>query len=78
MAAKAIERLERGLEDGLGVPVELERPSNPEHEDLLAWIGGKLDRMSFRPKTSTLSSSAFAELSESASQPTHPRFSILQ
>src|SRR5262245_5151651 len=33
MAAKAIERLERGLEDGLGVPVELERPSNPEHGD---------------------------------------------
>jgi len=33
MTAKAIERLERGLEDGLGVPVELERPSNPEHGD---------------------------------------------
>ena len=33
MAAKAIERLERALEDGLGVPVELERPSNPEHGD---------------------------------------------
>jgi arginyl-tRNA synthetase len=33
MAAKAIERLERGLEDGLGVRVELERPSNPEHGD---------------------------------------------
>src|SRR5436190_4092125 len=33
MGAKAIERLERGLEDGLGVPVELERPSNPEHGD---------------------------------------------
>ena len=33
MAAKAIEKLERGLEDGLGVPVELERPSNPEHGD---------------------------------------------
>ncbi len=33
MAAKAIERLERGLEDGLGVAVELERPSNPEHGD---------------------------------------------
>jgi arginyl-tRNA synthetase len=33
MTAKAIARLERGLEDGLGVPVELERPSNPEHGD---------------------------------------------
>src|SRR6185312_17122736 len=33
MAAKAIERLERGLEEGIGVPVELERPSNPEHGD---------------------------------------------
>jgi arginyl-tRNA synthetase len=33
MGAKAIERLERGLEDGLGVPVVLERPSNPEHGD---------------------------------------------
>jgi arginyl-tRNA synthetase len=33
MAAKAIERLERGLGDGLGVPVELERPNNPEHGD---------------------------------------------
>src|SRR4029453_5011924 len=33
MTAKAIERLERGLEDGLGVPVELERPNNPEHGD---------------------------------------------
>jgi arginyl-tRNA synthetase len=33
MAAKAIERLERGLEDGFGVRVELERPSNPEHGD---------------------------------------------
>ena len=33
MAAKAIERLERGLEDGLGAAVELERPSNPEHGD---------------------------------------------
>jgi arginyl-tRNA synthetase len=33
MAAKAIQRLERGLENGLGVPVELERPSNPEHGD---------------------------------------------
>jgi arginyl-tRNA synthetase len=33
MTAKAIARLERGLGDGLGVPVELERPSNPEHGD---------------------------------------------
>jgi arginyl-tRNA synthetase len=33
MVAKAIERLERGLEDGLGVPVALERPNNPEHGD---------------------------------------------
>src|SRR6188508_2804081 len=33
MAAKAIERLERGLADEIGVPVELERPSNPEHGD---------------------------------------------
>jgi arginyl-tRNA synthetase len=33
MTAKAIARLERGLEDGLGVPVQLERPSNPEHGD---------------------------------------------
>jgi arginyl-tRNA synthetase len=33
MTAKAIERLERGLEDGLGVPVALERPNNPEHGD---------------------------------------------
>jgi arginyl-tRNA synthetase len=33
MTAKAIARLERGLADGLGVPVELERPSNPEHGD---------------------------------------------
>jgi arginyl-tRNA synthetase len=33
MTAKAIARLERGLEDGLGVPVELERPNNPEHGD---------------------------------------------
>ncbi|HEX5468745.1 MAG TPA: arginine--tRNA ligase [Gaiellaceae bacterium] len=33
MGAKAIERLERELEDGLGVPVVLERPSNPEHGD---------------------------------------------
>src|SRR5206468_10791608 len=33
MAAKAIERLERGLENGLGVPVVLERPNNPEHGD---------------------------------------------
>jgi arginyl-tRNA synthetase len=33
MSAKAIERLERGLEDGLGVPVALERPNNPEHGD---------------------------------------------
>src|SRR3954453_14481979 len=33
MTAKAIERLERGLEDGLGVRVELERPNNPEHGD---------------------------------------------
>jgi arginyl-tRNA synthetase len=33
MAAKAIERLERGLEEEIGVPVELERPSNPEHGD---------------------------------------------
>ena len=33
MTAKAIARLERGLEDGLGVPVALERPSNPEHGD---------------------------------------------
>src|SRR4051794_34053054 len=33
MTAKAIERLERGLGDGLGVPVELERPHNPEHGD---------------------------------------------
>src|SRR3954451_11475896 len=33
MTAKAIERLERGLEDGLGVPVELEPPHNPEHGD---------------------------------------------
>src|SRR4051812_14951748 len=33
MTAKAIERLERGLEDGLGVRVELERPHNPEHGD---------------------------------------------
>ena len=33
MTAKAIARLERGLEDGLGVPVELERPANPEHGD---------------------------------------------
>jgi len=32
MAAKAIERLERGLEE-IGVTVELERPSNPEHGD---------------------------------------------
>jgi arginyl-tRNA synthetase len=33
MAAKAIERLERGLADEIGVRVELERPSNPEHGD---------------------------------------------
>ncbi|HEY7003225.1 MAG TPA: arginine--tRNA ligase [Gaiellaceae bacterium] len=33
MAAKAIARLERGLEDGLGVPVVLERPNNPAHGD---------------------------------------------
>lgn len=33
MAAKAIERLERGLAEEIGVPVELERPSNPEHGD---------------------------------------------
>jgi arginyl-tRNA synthetase len=33
MTAKAIARLERGLEDELGVPVELERPNNPEHGD---------------------------------------------
>ena len=33
MTAKAIARLERGLEDELGVPVALERPSNPEHGD---------------------------------------------
>ena len=33
MVAKAIERLERGMEDGLGVPVALERPNNPEHGD---------------------------------------------
>ena len=33
MAPKAIQRLERGLEDGLGVPVTLERPNNPEHGD---------------------------------------------
>jgi arginyl-tRNA synthetase len=33
MSAKAIARLERGLEDGLGVPVALERPNNPEHGD---------------------------------------------
>ena len=33
MAAKAIERLERGLAEAIGVPVELERPSNPEHGD---------------------------------------------
>jgi arginyl-tRNA synthetase len=33
MAAKAIERLERGLENGLGVPVALERPHNPVHGD---------------------------------------------
>ena len=33
MTAKAIARLERGLEDELGVPVALERPANPEHGD---------------------------------------------
>src|SRR4029450_1930455 len=33
MTAKAIARLERGLEEELGVPVALERPSNPEHGD---------------------------------------------
>jgi arginyl-tRNA synthetase len=33
MTAKAIARLERGLGDELGVPVELERPNNPEHGD---------------------------------------------
>jgi arginyl-tRNA synthetase len=33
MAAKAIARLERGLENGLGVPVVLERPNNPAHGD---------------------------------------------
>src|SRR5215211_8140973 len=33
MTAEAIARLERGLEDGLGVPVALERPANPEHGD---------------------------------------------
>jgi len=33
MAAKAITRLEQGLEDELGVPVVLERPNNPEHGD---------------------------------------------
>jgi arginyl-tRNA synthetase len=33
MASKAIQRLERGLENGLGVPVTLERPNNPEHGD---------------------------------------------
>src|SRR6188472_4157631 len=33
MAAKAITRLEQGLEDELSVPVVLERPNNPEHGD---------------------------------------------
>jgi arginyl-tRNA synthetase len=33
MTAKAIARLERGLEEQLGVPVELERPNNAEHGD---------------------------------------------
>jgi arginyl-tRNA synthetase len=33
MPAQAIERIERGLEDGLGVPVTLERPGQPEHGD---------------------------------------------
>src|SRR5919204_1692611 len=33
MSAQAITRIERGLEDGLGVPVTLERPGQPEHGD---------------------------------------------
>jgi arginyl-tRNA synthetase len=33
MPAQAIARIERGLEDGLGVPVVLERPGQPEHGD---------------------------------------------
>jgi arginyl-tRNA synthetase len=33
MSAEAIARIERGLEDGLGVPVSLERPGQPEHGD---------------------------------------------
>jgi arginyl-tRNA synthetase len=33
MPAQAIARIERGLEDGLGVPVTLERPGQPEHGD---------------------------------------------
>jgi len=33
MPAEAIARIERGLEDGLRVPVTLERPGQPEHGD---------------------------------------------
>ena len=33
MSAEAIARIERGLEDGLGVPVTLERPGQAEHGD---------------------------------------------
>jgi arginyl-tRNA synthetase len=33
MPAEAIARIERGLEDGLGVPVTLERPGQAEHGD---------------------------------------------
>jgi arginyl-tRNA synthetase len=33
MSAEAIARIERGLENGLGVPVTLERPGQPEHGD---------------------------------------------
>jgi arginyl-tRNA synthetase len=33
VSAEAIARIERGLEDGLGVPVALERPGQPEHGD---------------------------------------------
>ena len=33
MPPEAIARIERGLENGLGVPVTLERPGQPEHGD---------------------------------------------
>src|ERR671936_2235861 len=33
MPAQAIARIERGLENGLGVPVRLERPGQAEHGD---------------------------------------------